>query len=215
MKDFEHKVVCLIDKLKQYESDGFVFNPWKDTDKKDFSSDAPNIRCENLKRYLLNHENAKYILLAESPSHGCHYTGIAMTSERVMIQYPEIFAQYKTTSVEGNVREGTASYVWEMIKEKEKQFVLWNAFVFQTYKGDFSPRKPKNKELQEGIGILKDFLMLYPKREKIIAIGKTAENILLNNNILLNEDKYQYIRHPSCGGATEFRQGMRDILKNI
>lgn len=215
MKDFENKVDKLIEKLKKYKSCENIFNPWSDTDKNDKCSKAPQLRCENLKKYLLSHKNAKYIMLAESPSHGCHYTGIAMTSERVIRQYPHLFSGYKTTSLSGDVREGTAAYVWEMIQESEKNFVLWNAFVFQTYKNNFSPRKPSAAELKDGIDILREFLELFPKRKEIIAVGKTAENILLKNKILADNDKYRYIRHPSCGGVSEFRKGMQGILEKI
>ena len=210
MNDFEKKIDTLIDKLKHFNSDGFVFNPWADTNQNDDQSiDAPLIRRENLKKYLLEHKNAKYILLAESPSYGCHYTGIAMTSEFVMKdKYPDIFKGYKTTSKTGAVKENTAAIVWEVINKHEKDFVLWNTFVLQTYKennkNDFSPRKPNKKEIESGLEILKDFLELFSKC-KIISVGKTAQNAFLKYNL----GKSEYVRHPSRGGKNHFCEGMK------
>ena len=214
MKDFEQKIDTLIDKLKNFESRGAVFNPWADTNENDCETvNAPLVRRQNLKKYLLEHKSAKYILLAESPSYGCHYTGIAMTSEDVIQnKYPQFFNGYKTTSKSGNVKETTASIVWEVINKNEKDFVLWNTFVLQTYKenakGDFSPRKPKQKEIATGLEILKDFLELFNER-KIISVGRTAQNTLLKYNLGASE----YVRHPSFGGKNDFCSGMKNITK--
>ena len=208
MKYFEGKIDTLIDKLSHFVSVNQVFNPWKDTDETDNPSvDAVLIRRENLKKYLIKHKNAKYILLAESPSYGCHYTGIAMTSEEVVHKYPEIFNGYKTTSLYGNVKEKTAAIVWDVIKDREKDFVLWNTFVLQTYKNNFSPRKPKAKEIASGLEILKDFLEIFHDKE-IISVGKTAQNTIVKYN--LGNDVY--VRHPSCGGENIFRNQMQRFL---
>ena len=207
MNNFEKKIDTLVDKLAGFKSGEYVFNPWADTDETDNPSiNAPFVRRENLKKYLLEHKKAKYILLAESPSYGCHYTGIAMTSEEVMQKYPDIFNGYKTSSLYGNIKEKTASIVWDVIKDREKDFVLWNTFVLQTYKNNFSPRKPTAKEVESGLEILKDFLEIFQDKE-IISVGKTAQNTILKYN--LGKDKY--VRHPSCGGENIFRTQMKDI----
>ena len=63
MKYFEGKIDTLIDKLSHFVSVNQVFNPWKDTDETDNPSvDAVLIRRENLKKYLIEHKNAKYVL---------------------------------------------------------------------------------------------------------------------------------------------------------
>ena len=131
-----------------------------------------------------------------------------MTSEDVMQKYPAIFKGYKTTSIDGNKKEKTASIVWDVINKNEKNFVLWNTFVLQTYKANFSPRKPNAKELKSGLEILQYFLTMFPD-SKIISVGKTAQNTLLKYNLCKDTI---YVRHPSCGGENIFRLQMKEIL---
>ena len=123
-----------------------------------------------------------------------------------MQKYPDIFNGYKTSSLYGNIKEKTASIVWDVIKDREKDFVLWNTFVLQTYKNNFSPRKPTAKEVESGLEILKDFLEIFQDKE-IISVGKTAQNTILKYNV----GKDKYVRHPSCGGENIFRTQMKDI----
>ncbi len=208
MTYFEQKIDTLIDKLKKFESKDNVFNPWADTDETDKDrTNAPLLRRKNLKKYLIEHKKAKYILLAESPSYGCRYTGIAMTSEDVMQKYTDIFKGYNTTSLYGNIKEKTASIVWDVINKNEKDFILWNTFVLQTYKENFSPRKPRTKEIESGIEILTDFIEIFNDKE-IISVGKTAYNTLIKYGLCKDS---LYIRHPSCGGENIFRAQMQDL----
>ena len=208
MTYFEQKIDTLIDKLKKFESKDNVFNPWADTDETDKDrTNAPLLRRKNLKKYLIEHKKAKYILIAESPSYGCRYTGIAMTSEDVMQKYTDIFKGYNTTSLYGNIKEKTASIVWDVINKNEKDFILWNTFVLQTYKENFSPRKPRTKEIESGIEILTDFIEIFNDKE-IISVGKTAYNTLIKYGLCKDS---LYIRHPSCGGENIFRAQMQDL----
>lgn len=209
MNDFEKKIDTLIDKLTCIKTGDFVFNPWSDSDETDNPEyDAPSVRRSNLKKYLQEHKTAKYIMLAESPSYGCRYSGIAMTSEDVMRKFPDIFKSCKTTSLYGDIKEKTASIVWDVIQKREKEFVLWNTFVLQTHKNNFSPRKPKAKEIESGLDVLKYFLDIFSGC-KIISVGKTAQNTLLKYN-LCNDS--EYVRHPSCGGEKAFRLQMQKFL---
>ena len=54
---FKEEVNKFIEKLINIDKSIFernIFNPWTDFDKSDISSDAPKIRTNNLKKYLLN-----------------------------------------------------------------------------------------------------------------------------------------------------------------
>ena len=73
MENFDKKVDKFIEKILKTNKNSFkrnVFNPWNEFDETDISSEAPKIRTNNLRKYLLNHKNAKYVLIAESPSTG-------------------------------------------------------------------------------------------------------------------------------------------------
>lgn len=212
MSEFVKKVDKFLENLTKYKFDdkNIVFNPWADTDELDLSTDAPNIRKNNLREYLISCDGAKYLLIAESPSYGCRFTGLAMTSEDVFKKYPNIFAKMKSTSKTGDIKEKTASIVWDVIAEKNAKFVLWNAFAFHSHKPDYKPRRPTNKELKAASTVLKEFLDLFPDAE-IISVGKTAENALGLECIGLKR-AYDYVRHPSCGGERLFREYMKPLV---
>ena len=89
-EEFNKKVEDFIETLKNFDMDKMdnVFNPWKDYDEShDFDESSPQKRCCNLCKYLKKREDAKYILIAEAPGYqGCHFSGIPMTSERLILQ---------------------------------------------------------------------------------------------------------------------------------
>jgi len=64
-----------------------VFNPWYDVDPvNDLDETAPAKRLSNLKAYLGERRTANHLLLAEAVGYqGGHFTGIPMTSERIIL----------------------------------------------------------------------------------------------------------------------------------
>ena len=93
----EEKIEKFIELLKKYETPKDRFNPWQQYDKSDISLAAPVLRCDNLKKYLMERPKPKYILIGESPSIGARYTGIAMTSEEIF-KNSNLFNEYACTS---------------------------------------------------------------------------------------------------------------------
>ena len=85
---FEENVEEFINTLQGFKKMDNVFNPWQDYDEShDFDESSPPKRCCNLCKYLKKREDAKYILIAEAPGYqGCHFSGIPMTSERLILQ---------------------------------------------------------------------------------------------------------------------------------
>lgn len=204
MTAFELQIDNFIQNLKSFESTDLVFNPWRNSAIND-DGDKASVRCENLKFYLKSHQNAKYILLGESPSYGACYTGIAMTSEEVIKKYPDVFKGLKTTSINGNIHEDTASMVWEMIKDKHEDFILWNTFAYNTHNENLGPRTPSASELKQGRSILEQFLNIYRDKIKtIIALGRTTEKTMAKLDF--SEFSVEYVRHPSCGGKCKFQE---------
>jgi len=81
--------------LKQSPS-GAVFNPWWEVDpQNDTARTAPLIRRQQLRAYFEQRlGRAKIVVIGEAPGYrGGHFTGIAMTSERMLLgKKPEIMA---------------------------------------------------------------------------------------------------------------------------
>src|SRR5574344_1464099 len=201
-----------INKLKtvDFYNSELVFNSWKDG-----NVDSVNKKCNNLKMYLETHLNSKYILLGESPSYGAKYTGIAMTSEQVLNNNPQIFGNgFQTTSETGNTRELTASTVWQTIAQKHEKFVLWNVFAFNSHqKNSEGPRTPSNDEIEANFEILKSFFDIFEDRSMIIVpVGRTAEKHLQKLNLNKNFAIEPAVRHPSCGGSKKFKENMQKYL---
>lgn len=173
----------------------YIFNPWTTSDESDIEN-ASEIRCKNLNNYLLSIENPAYIFIAESPSKGARYTGIAMTSEKSIKEYKLPF-QYTSKNYKKYKRgESTATKVWREIKKSDacwKNFVFWNAFAFNIHKdvGKWF-ENPLPDELEKNKNILESFINIYPNA-KIIAIGAKAKEALCN---LVIKD-IEVVRHPS------------------
>ena len=222
---YEEQVDNFIEKLlktfdaeeKRLRRKEYIFNQWNCCDETDVEN-ACKIRCKNLKNYILSKKAEKekkkgnsYILIAESPSLGGRYTGIALTSEHITDNYNLDFS-LKCTSVNNKKEklfERTADIVWEEItKSKNNVFIFWNAFAFNIHK---KPKKwfekPYVEELLANKEILQTFLGLFPNA-KIIALGTTAEKALKKLNI----DYEEKIRHPSMDFNKEFPKGIKKYL---
>lgn len=214
--------------LKQKPTDS-LFNPWYESDHAhDLTADAPLIRRKQLTAYLEERQkSAKYLFIAEALGYqGGHFTGIAMTSERILLGHqkenygvePEdVFRSIdpKRTSSPGvnklGMTEPTATIMWGAVKDLKidpYEVVLWNAVPWHPYKpekGLLSNRTPLREEMDAGLVILKNFLKLFPNAEKI-AVGRKCEESLE----LLGEP-FSAVRHPANGGAPKFREQFKRL----
>lgn len=225
-----HKISRFISSLTKSPSYDGVFNPWADVDKEnDMGSRSPGIRRKHLRHYLVSRlESVRYLIIGEAVGYqGGHFSGIPMTSERILLGfqrdrgiYPEDVLpglQPQRTSMPEKMPRGfsepTATIVWETILKSRpgpRQFILWNAFAWHPFdprKGMLSNRKPRAKEMAESSNILEQFVHLFPGTT-VVAMGKVAEEWL--NKLSIN---CYTVRHPAQGGAKAFRTQLRNLLR--
>lgn len=220
-----------IDKLQSYQGE-LVFNPWRDFDTScDIGAQAPVIRTENLKRYLELRQNAHYLFIAEGLGYqGGHFSGIAITSERIILgNHPDVeqksvlgdWNYQRTSDPESPLlnrtqkllgfNEPTDTVVWNALNKHglaAMDVILWNIFPFHPYKDGklLSNRTPSNAELDIGIKYAKMLLALVPGM-KVVAIGQKAANTLARYGV-----ECEAVPHPSMGGANRFKAAVAEIF---
>jgi len=212
--------------------EGPFFNPWFDRDREhDRIPGAPKIRRNQLQAYLAERlDSARYLFIAEALGYqGGHFTGIAMTSERILLGHHKpvhgipadgafkTIKPERTSKKEVNEKgmsEPTATIMWKALYNlgiDPYKVVLWNALSWHPYdpdKGLLSNRTPTDSELESGFPSLQAFLDLYPDR-KIVAVGRKCEQVLDEFG-----SSYVPVRHPANGGAPKFRRQLKKMLNS-
>src|SRR5438093_3124350 len=215
--------------LKESPS-GAVFNPWWQVDEQnDIGRNAPGIRRKQLRAYLRKRlRKANVAIIGEALGYrGGHFSGIPMTSERLLLGRSKGFALEPNDLFSGikprrtskpekcpdGFSEPTATIVWVALLRlglKPDQFVLWNAFPwhsFDPHRGLLSNRMPNKSEQLSGRPVLKAFLELF-RFEQIVALGKIAAAQLEQLGV-----NAHCVRHPASGGAKLFRQHIAKIVR--
>lgn len=225
------KLQPLFDELKK-TPDGPFFNPWFDRDHThDIVPEAPLIRRRQLEAYLSERlHSAKYLFIAEALGYqGGHFTGIAMTSERILLGHHQpvhgiaaegtfqSIPRKRTSKPEVNPKgmsEPTATIMWKALHNlgiDPYEVVLWNALAWHPYnpeQGLLSNRTPSDAELEMGFPSLRAFLKLFQNKE-IIAVGRKCEYVLDTFGA-----GYTPVRHPANGGAPKFRRQVKKIVND-
>ena len=219
-------------RLLKKSPSGAVFNPWWEVDERnDVGHNAPAIRRNQLRAYLEERlGKSKVAIIGEALGYrGGHFSGIPMTSERMLlgkkkdsgIHLEQVFSgiQPRQTSKPEKYQDGfsepTATIVWGTLLKlglKPEQFVLWNAFPWHSFdscRGMLSNRMPNKSERAAGLSVLKVFLDLFPSNE-IVALGNVAASQLVELNV-----KTDRVRHPASGGAKLFRQQIGRIVPKV
>lgn len=225
------EIIDFINKLQAYEGEN-VFNPWREYDAScDIGMQAPVIRSANLKRYLELRTKAKYLFVAEALGYqGGHFSGIAITSERIMLgHHPDIKLEsvcgqwdYQRTSDVGSAllnnsqkakgfNEPTDTVVWNALNRHGLaafDVILWNIFPFHPYKEGklLSNRTPSGAELDLGIEYTKMLLELVPGMQ-VVAIGQKAASTLAKYGVPCSA-----VPHPSMGGANRFKEAVAKLF---
>jgi hypothetical protein len=202
---------------------GAVFNPWWQIDTvNDIGRQASGIRREQLRAYLSERiGKARLALIGEALGYrGGHFTGIAMTSERILlggnsqVAPDDVFSAIepqRTSRSEKAPRgfsEPTASIVWGTLLGlgmRGHEFVLWNVFPWHSFVpgvGMLSNRMPTNAEVAASAPVLSAFLSLFAGA-RIVAVGRVAASQL---------PSAARVRHPASGGSALFRRQMTSLL---
>ncbi len=215
--------------LADYHSPG-VFNPWGESDlDHDLDTNGPAIRRQQLTCYLNERiGKADTLLCAEAIGYqGGHFSGIPMTSERLLLGglehkdlHPEmVFKQLvpqRTSRPEvraAGFTEPTATIVWGFFVTHgidPRRVVLWNAFPWHPYhpsRGLLTNRTPQDEELAAGHSKLLELIDI-GQFKHIVAIGEKAAAQLQQLDIAAVK-----VRHPANGGAGKFRTQMQGLLK--
>lgn len=207
-----------------------LFNPWYERDvKHDASPEAPAIRRRQLTRYLKERsESARFLFVAEALGYqGGHFTGIAMTSERILLGHQEkkygvkpkhVFngiPPERTSSpafIAQGMTEPTATIMWGALSGlgiNPYEVVLWNAVPWHPYnpeKGLLSNRTPTPAELSAGLQHLDSFIGLFDNVQ-LIAVGRKCEESMCELG-----KQHIAVRHPANGGAPKFRSQVRELM---
>lgn len=225
------EISTFIDKLQAYNAP-LVFNPWTDWDSScDIGAQAPVIRSANLRRYLELRKQARYLFIAEALGYqGGHFSGIAITSERIILgNHPDVeqksvlgdWTYQRTSNPESPLlnntqkrlgfNEPTDTVVWNALNSHElaaNDVILWNIFPFHPYKEGklLTNRTPSIPELDVGIEYAKMLLALVPGMQ-IVAIGQKAATTLGRYGV-----DCMAVPHPSMGGANRFRAAVAGLF---
>jgi uracil-DNA glycosylase len=138
------------------------------------------LRRDRLRTYLEERADAPLILVGEAAGYrGARVSGLPFTSERQLTG--------------SGPAEATATIVRRVLAELEVDFLLWN--VVPTHPGtETSNRLPTAYE----VAASRPFLEELARNRRVLAVGRLAARVT----------KAPYIRHPSHGGAAEFRAGL-------
>lgn len=145
------------------------------------------LRRDRLTAYLAERGSAHFLLVAEAPGYrGTRISGIPLTSERQLTGAGQA--------------EATATIVHAVLAELgiENDVLLWN--VVPTHPGTESSNRPPTRAEIEASA---PFLAELSDGRRAIAIGRIAHASIGGS----------YIRHPSRGGAVEFRAGLAAALR--
>jgi len=206
--------------LREFRS-RHVFNPWAERDPLDLPEHAgstalgPNGRVSRLMAHFA--AAPALVLLGEASGYqGCRFSGMPFTNEKLMLEgrIPRVPVAGRLTARPRPWCEPSATVVWGTLHALglAERTVLWNAFAWHPFKpGEpYSNRAPTRDELDAGRDVLDGVLNAF-RRAKVVAVGKVAERALRS----LGREPYATVRHPSMGGATEFRAGLSRIAVRL
>jgi uracil-DNA glycosylase len=187
-----------------------TFNPYKETDPELDVGYAVHIRRANLRNYLRSFPLKPAILVVgEAPGwRGCRFSGVPFTSEAQLVSETLPFSGSASSRRMLPYREATATIFWETMQAYHPDFFAWNCIPLHPHRARdrLSNRTPSEYEIQKFLPLLSQ-LMNTLNPSLVIAVGKRSESALSDTGF-----HTVAVRHPSHGGAKEFRQGIECAL---
>lgn len=190
-----------------------VFNPWRDQDPgTDAVPDAAAARLQRLRAFFA--VRPRWLLLGEAAGYqGAHVSGIAFTSERLLLAgaIPRVDIGGQRLSLRPRPwSEPSATTVWGTLHTlgRAADTLLWNAYPWHPHRPGMpqSNRTPTPIERRAGLPVLEALLAALPA-VRCFAVGRNAEASLAEVGVRATP-----LRHPSMGGAMAFRDGLRRAL---
>lgn len=191
-----------------------LFNPWRDHCPQDASGNGPAERLERLEHHL--DCKPELVLIGEAPGYqGCRYSGIAFTSERLLLDgaIPRIQPPIRRLSLrELPFSEPSATIVWKTLYRLRvaESCILWNALQMHPHKPGsvWTNRTPTDEELALGAPALRLLTQAFPAA-RVVAVGRKAEALAGAMGVKVAAA----VRHPANGGAKEFSEGLQFALR--
>jgi uracil-DNA glycosylase len=185
-----------------------LYNPYRDACVFDTADNGPAQRLARLAQHL--DCAPRLVLIGEAPGYqGCRYSGIAFTSERLLIEgaIPRLAPLHARLSQRRlPFSEPSATIVWKTLYRLglAEHTILWNAVQLHPHKpGEpWSNRTPHDAELQLGQTALQILRSTFPAAQ-FVAVGNKANLALTAMGI-----HAPLVRHPANGGATQFAEGL-------
>jgi hypothetical protein len=203
----------LEEKLFSLPSTNILFNAYHESNPDADLPDGHLIRQENFRNYLnsFDREPPLLVLGEAAGPWGCRFSGVPFTSEEQICSQDFPFSGKQSSQRASPHRENTAKIFWTAMQSFHPNFFVWNCVPFHPHllEDSLSVRSPSGEELIRFYPLLKALLsLLHPWR--VVAVGRKAEQALRNL-----EYPCIYVRHPSHGGATEFRAAIDRIMSNL
>lgn len=203
-------------KVFPYRSSEVLFNQYNDISADVDLPNADIIRRENLKNYLKSFsELPTTLLVGEAPGPwGCRFSGVPFTTQEQLYNNRLPFSGRRSSKnhlYDVLLSKGkSAKIFWDIMLPCHPHFFVWNCIPFHPHKhGEIlSIRNPSRREVLSFSEILSEIRnTIHPKH--IIAVGRKAEHAL--NGIGVSPT---YIRHPSHGGETNFKIGIKEVFRS-
>jgi uracil-DNA glycosylase len=187
-----------------------LFNPYSDRHEVFDQRNAIAIRRANLRNYLaLYTERPPLLLVGEAPGpNGCRFSGVPFSSEHQLLAGVLPFRGKASSKGLRPCKETSATLYWNAIQGFERQTFAWNCVPFHPHRAGepLSIRAPTLAEIRRYAPLLRQVIALM-QPQRVVAIGNQAARALRELTIAAEQ-----VRHPSHGGARQFKAGIRQVL---